>query len=212
MATVAAYDDEETLLRAVDHVGDVDTTRPQDPVDVLDELRRCEVPRHRPTRECIAHDDIGTVVGQVAERLAAVADDHVDARARSGDTTEFLGDHVDQLPVDLQHGLLAARARRLHVRGHGHRATADVDDVDRSGRAELLDRIDDPADVPELEMCGIVEIDVAVSEVVEHERASARPIVVLADRDAVVRGLRVARAAECNGDGKRAAGRPTTSR
>jgi hypothetical protein len=167
---------------------------------------RRQVPGDGPTTEGVADDEVGAVVGKFIQRLSCVAGDHIETGARTGRAVEHVDDQLDQLLVDLEHRLIAGRTSGLHPGRQRECAATEVHHVDRPVGRELVDHLGEPAYVPEVEMGGIVEIDVAVAQIVEHEHTAGRSIRVVVDRHAVVGGLAVARAAECCGGDEGQAG------
>ena len=102
----------------------------------------------------------------------------------------------DHARVELEDEAGGARPRGRQVAGDGEPAAAEVDGVDRLARRRgTVDDVAEQLGVRELEVRRVVEVDVGVAQVVEHEEPSRRAVEVAQDGRGVVRGLDVARVA-----------------
>ena len=196
----------EAKRRVVDDVQHVRAVRPQHALDLTDELGGGQVPRHREAAEGVAHDEVGRIVGSVADPESGIADLH--PKVGPGGQPEPLLARLQHGLVDLEHRAPRARVRGPQVPGHGETAPADVQRVEGGTVGERdVDDVGERPDVLELEARRVVEIDVAVTQVVEPERASARVQRIALDEDAVVRALEVARLVHIRTEGGRRAGK-----
>ena len=131
-------------------------------------------------------------VGLVADPDAGVADPHPQVGPRL--QPELLPPDLQHLGVDLEHRALRARVLGAQVAGEREPTAADVERVERPVVGELRgDDVGERLHVGELQVGRVGEIDVAVPEVVEPQRAPGRVGEVAFDVDAVVGALDVAR-------------------
>src|SRR5690606_15539284 len=159
---------------AVGDVRRVDPVRGEDGGRGADELHRREVGGGAGAREHVEHHQVRRPGRDAGERGAGVADGDLDARAVGGQPG---GHEVDQARVQLDHALRRPGAGGGDVAGQRPGAAAEVQRADRLGRrGDQVGDVGQPADVLELQVGGVVEVDVRLCGAVEQQGPALRAV------------------------------------
>ena len=167
---------DEPERRVVDEVHHVHPARAQDPLDLVEEFGRREMPRHGEAAERIADDEVDAVVRHGLDRPPRIADDDPD-RVAWGEA-ELLASDLEHARIELEHGLARTRPRRLEVAREREPAATDMEDVGRAIEPVQIrsDRVGEPPLVSELEVGRIGQVDIRMRQPVEDEDPAVRVV------------------------------------
>ncbi len=173
----------EPLRWVVDKVQDIGPAGAQHPPDGDHHLPGGKVPGHGQAAECIPDHDV-----EGAGRLRIDAEPAVallDTKVRTGAQAQLPPSQADQGRVQLEDDAGRSGPGGSQPAGHGEAAAADMQHRQRPRRRSLDDRRDGLG-VAELEVGGVGQVDVAVTERVQPQDPARRPIRVLLDPGAEV--------------------------
>jgi hypothetical protein len=160
--------------RAVGHVGREDPGLAQHPPGRGHELHRGQVGRCTPAREHVRDHHIVGTGPQALEHRPGVPDPDPDPGPR-----QPLPDQVHQRGVDLDGQLPRARPGRRHVTGQGEGARAQVQHSQRLPRRRRgVDHVPQPPDVLEVQVGGVVQVDVRLRDAVDQQHPRRPPVSV----------------------------------
>ena len=118
--------------------------------------------------EGIAHDQVPAVIGDLPDAGAAVLD--ADLQVRSRPQAEAFDVDLHDARVDLRDHAAVAGPGRGEVAREGHPSATDVIGGQRLPRLEAgVDDSGERLDVGELQVGGVVQVDVGVQQPVEHQ-------------------------------------------
>ena len=158
-------------------------------MNVSGELLRRQMPRYGLGAEGVAEQHIGGSARQRGDTDPTVTD--ANRGVRSWRPAQLPGDELRQFGVALEHDVGRAGAGGPDEAGHGEPAAAEVHCMNRS-RRQRVECSSEQLGVRELEVGRVVEVDVAVLEVVELKDPSARTSRVGEHRGAEVGALDIA--------------------
>ena len=132
------------------------------------ELRRRQVPRrHRPGEHVGDHQVIAGCPDRLGH-VTRVGGAHPDAVPRG--QRQPLADHAGQRVVEFGDQLPRPRPGMREIAGQGQRTAAQVQRAERlAGREGQVGDVPDPADVLELEVTGVGEVDTALRDPVDEQ-------------------------------------------
>jgi GTPase len=174
--------------RPVGHVAREDPGAAQRAPDGRRELRRGEVGRRAPSGEHVRDHHVEGARGQRLEHLPGVADANPD---RPAPPERQPGPHqVHQRGVDLDRQLPRTRPGRRHVPGQRQRPRAEVQHVERlPGRRGRVDHVGQPPDVLEVEVPGVVQVDVRLRDAVDQQHPRRPPVRIAQELGVPVDGV-----------------------
>jgi hypothetical protein len=177
--------------RAVGHVGGEDPGIAQGPAGRRRELRRGEVGWRAAARENVRDHHVERARGQLLKHRPGVADANPDPAARAGARHgQPQPQKVKQCGVYLDGHLLRGWPGRCYVAGQGECPGAQVEHVQWLLRGcRRVDHVPQPPDVLELQVSGVVEVDVRLRDAVDQQHPRRAPVGVPQELGAAPAGV-----------------------
>jgi hypothetical protein len=158
--------------RPVGYVGGEHPAAAYDTPNGRHELDRGQMGRGPPPGEHVRDHHVERVGPQPLEHRPGVPDPDSDPAQR-----QPAPDQVHQRGIDLDGQLRRAWPGRRHVPGQGQRPGAQVQHPQRlSRRRRVVDHVAQPPDILEIQVAGVVQVDVRLRDTVDQQHPRRPPV------------------------------------